>query len=218
MGLFRLFWIPRGTSPGDGAFVRYPADALLAIVALESARASAFVVGEDLGTVEPAARERLDASGILSYRLLWFETAHPRDYPEDALAAVTTHDLPTIRGLWSGDDARTQHALGLCPYEAGYDEMRRRLTRMGRIPRDASPEQVIELLHRLLGRSASRLRVATLEDALAVAERPNMPGAPPAWPNWSRALPRSLEALTTSPLARAMARSLRATPRARRKP
>jgi 4-alpha-glucanotransferase len=209
MGLFRLFWIPRGTSPGEGAFVRYPADALLGIVALESARAGAFVVGEDLGTVEPAAREALDAAGILSYRLLWFETTHPRTYPAAALAAVTTHDLPTIRGLWTGDDARTQQSLGLPSYEEGYEAMRRRLTAMARLPKDASIEQVIQSLHRLLGRTASRLRVATLEDALAVAERPNMPGAAPPWPNWSRALPQPLEKLVTDRRARAIARSLR---------
>ena len=104
MGLFRLFWIPQNAEPSAGAYVRYPADELLAILALESARAGAYIVGEDLGTVEESAREKLAASHVLSYRLLWFEKDPPQDYPELALTAVTTHDLPTVAGLWTGAD------------------------------------------------------------------------------------------------------------------
>jgi len=208
MGLFRLFWIPRGMGRADGAFVRYPASHLLAILALESERAGAFVVGEDLGTVEEAARQRLDAAGVLSYRLLWFEEEPPRRYPERALAAVTTHDLPTIRGLWSGEDERTQARLGLQPNERGFRKMRRRLAAMAGIARSMPIERVIERLHALLGQAPSALRAATLEDALAVMERPNMPGADASWPNWSLALPEPIEALERSALARAIASAL----------
>src|SRR5947207_4078298 len=102
MGLFRLFWVPHGLRPADGAFVRYPADALLGIVALESVRAGAFIVGEDLGTVEEGVRERLAEQAILGYRVVWFEPNPPAHYPALALATVTTHDLPTIRGVWTG--------------------------------------------------------------------------------------------------------------------
>ncbi len=105
MGLFRLFWIPEGADPSLGAFVRYPGDELLAIVALESHRSKALIVGEELGTVEADIQASLAAHRILSYRLLWFETHLPSRYPELALAAVTTHDLPTIAGLWSGTDS-----------------------------------------------------------------------------------------------------------------
>ena len=99
MGLFRLFWIAQGGGPATGAYVRYPEHELLAILALESERSKAYIVGEDLGTVEEGVRKQLAESRILSYRLLWFESDPPARYPELALAAVTTHDLPTVAGL-----------------------------------------------------------------------------------------------------------------------
>src|SRR5215216_2986652 len=110
MGLFRLFWIPDGVEPAQGTYVRYPADDLLGVLALESAAAQAVVVGEDLGTVEPGVRERLADEGVLSYRLAWFEQGpdggrrRAADYPRLALAATTTHDLPTVAGFFSGSD------------------------------------------------------------------------------------------------------------------
>ena len=96
MGLFRLWWVPQGRPPKDGAYVRYSADELLAIIAIESERAQAIVVGEDLGTVEEGVRDIMAQQNVLSYRLLWFEETPPSEYPEKALAAVTTHDLPTL--------------------------------------------------------------------------------------------------------------------------
>src|SRR4029077_20915295 len=91
MGLFRLFWIPRALGAKRGTYVRSRAEELLAIVALESERASAFIIGEDLGTVEPGVRERLAAARMLSYRLLYFEPEAPARFPELALASVSTH-------------------------------------------------------------------------------------------------------------------------------
>src|SRR2546426_7522097 len=93
MGLFRLFWLPAGGGPGG--YVRYLADELLDIVALESHRAGALLVGEDLGPVEDQVRAELAERQVLSYRLLWFEHEPPEEFPEQAVAAVTTHDLPT---------------------------------------------------------------------------------------------------------------------------
>ena len=117
MGLFRLFWIPPGGGPADGAYVRYRGDELLAVLAVESVRSGAVVVGEDLGTVEPDVRAALADAGVLSYRLAWFEDEPPEHYPNQALAAVTTHDLPTVAGVWSGDDAADQRAAGIEPDE-----------------------------------------------------------------------------------------------------
>ena len=209
MGLFRLFWIPRGMATTEGAFVRYPVDDLLAIVALESHRARAFVVGEDLGTVEAGVRERLAAQRVLSYRLLWFEPDPPARYPELALAAVTTHDLPTIAGLWTGADLAAQRALGWNPNEDGLRSMCVRVRAVTGLDESAAVPEVIERTHRLLGGAPSMIVTATLEDALAESERPNLPGTTTERPNWSLALPASLEELEAHPLPRAIAGALR---------
>jgi 4-alpha-glucanotransferase len=207
MGLFRLFWIPQGLAPADGAFVRYPSNDLLGIIALESVRAQAFVVGEDLGTVEDGVREKLADQAILSYKVVWFEPDPPSRYPERALAAVTTHDLPTIRGLWTGTDVHQQRALGLAPNESGLAEMRARLQAMIEVDDGAPLEHVVEATHRRLAEAPCAVVTATLDDALLVEERPNMPGTVvPS--NWSLALPKPLEDIEADPVALAVARSL----------
>ena len=207
MGLFRLFWIPQGADPSAGAYVRYPEDELLGILALESERSKAYVVGEDLGTVEEGVRKQLAESRILSYRLLWFESDPPARYPELALAAVTTHDLPTIAGLWSGADLRAQRELGLEPNEEGTLKIAERLSAMTGINDETAVEEVITRTYELLAQAPSAIVTATLEDALAVEERPNIPGTTET--SWSLALPESLEALQTSPRARAIGERLR---------
>jgi 4-alpha-glucanotransferase len=126
-------------------------------------------------------------------------------HPELALAAVTTHDLPTIAGLWSGVDLRIQQQLGLRPNEEGLREIRERLRAMTGTPEGANLHEVIVRAHRLLAEAPSVVVTATLEDALAVEERPNMPGTTTDWPNWSLALPASLEDLETHGLAWAVA-------------
>jgi 4-alpha-glucanotransferase len=203
MGLFRLYWIPQDADPSMGAYVRYPADELLAIVALESHRAQAFVVGEDLGTVEQTAQKQLADHRILSYRVLWFETDPPSHYPELALTAVTTHDLPTIAGLWTGADLQVQHELGLRPNEEGISEIRQRLCSLAGLAEEAEVDEVVRRTHQLLAEAPSAVLTATLEDALTVEERPNMPGTTnELWPNWSVALPAPLEDLERHALFR----------------
>jgi 4-alpha-glucanotransferase len=209
MGLFRLFWVPHGLTPADGAFVRYAADDLLGIVALESVRAGAFIVGEDLGTVEEGVRERLTAERILGYRVVWFEPEPPARYPAMALAALTTHDLPTVRGLWTGADVRHQKAAGLAPNEAGLAEMRARLAAMTGLGDDAPLDAVTEAAHRLLAEAPCAVVTATLDDALLVEERPNMPGTLVA-ANWSLALPKTLEEVESDQTALTVARAFAA--------
>jgi 4-alpha-glucanotransferase len=206
MGLFRLFWLP--TSGGQGGYVRYAANELLDILALESHRARAFVVGEDLGTVEDTVRTELHDRQVLSYRLLWFEPTAPEQFPEQALAAVTTHDLPTVVGLWTGSDQDDQRQAGLSPNEAGEAELRNRLQHAAGLPDDASPSDAVRGAYRALGRAPSRVLLATLDDAFAVPERPNMPGTVDEWPNWSIALPRPIEELDGDPLVEAVGEAL----------
>jgi 4-alpha-glucanotransferase len=208
MGLFRLFWIPMGLGAAQGAYVRYAADELLAILALESCRAGAYVMGEDLGTVEAGVREQLAEYWLFSYRVLYFEVAPPAQYPRLALVALTNHDLPTVAGLWTGADIRSQRSIGLVPNETGWQTIRERLAMMAGIPENAPVGQVIEAAYRLLAEAPSVFVTATLEDALAVEERPNMPGTTMEWPNWCLALPAPLEALEERPLARAIAAGL----------
>jgi 4-alpha-glucanotransferase len=208
MGLFRLFWIPAGAAPAEGGYVRYPADELLAIVALESHRAGAVVVGEDLGTVEAGVREQLSDHGILSYRVMWFEDGPTSRYPPLAMAAITTHDLPTIAGLWSGADIAEQRALGLEPNEAALEATRKRLASAIGSAAAQSLEDVVAATHGALAAAPSLLVTATLDDALAVAERPNVPGTTCERPNWSLALPEPLEQLERTPLALRIAAAL----------
>jgi 4-alpha-glucanotransferase len=208
MGLFRLFWIPAGSDPKEGAYVRYPAEDLLAITALESWRAKAVVVGEDLGTVEEGMRERMAACAMLSYRVLWFEERRPSTYPKQALAAVTTHDLPSIAGLWMGTDLQAQRDLGMQPNEEGTRKMRQRLEKMAGLSGECAVREAILGTHKLLAEAPSRIVTATLDDALAVEERPNMPGTTDEWPNWSLALPMPLEQIEKDPFAKQIGKAL----------
>lgn len=191
MSLFRLFWVPHGGTPADGSYVRYPSSDLLDIVARESRRAGAFVVGEDLGTVEDGVREELAARQVLSYRLFWFEAGAPSTYPERALAAVSTHDLPTIAGVWTGADA-------------GGTELRTRLTETAGIDEGASVDEAVKFTYEALASAPSALVTASLEDALGVIERPNRPGTVNET-NWSLALPLPLEAIEDDPRLRRIA-------------
>lgn len=209
MGLFRLYWIPHGFGPARGAFVRYHTDEMLAIIAVESQRAGAFVVGEDLGTVEDGVRETLADSRLLSYRLLWFEDEPPPNYPELSMASISTHDLPTIAGLWSGQDLAAQESLGLKPNVEAINRIRQKLARMACLDDKAPMEEVIAQAYMLLSKTTSRVATASLDDALAVTERPNMPSTTDEWPNWSLGLPGGVEALEAAPLAAPISEAMR---------
>jgi 4-alpha-glucanotransferase len=208
MGLFRLFWVPPGGDPTDGAYVRYPASDLLDLLALESVRAGAVVVGEDLGTVEAGVREELAARDVLSMRLLWFEDDPPATWPERALGLVTTHDLPTVAGVWTGSDLEDQRRAGVPAYAEGATALRQRLVTATGLPEGASVDDAVVAAHRALATAPAALVAGTLEDAVRVPERPNMPGTTATWPNWSLALPVPLEDLEADPVVDAVAGAL----------
>lgn len=202
MGLFRLWWVPPGATAPDGAYVRYPGDDLLDIVALESHRAGALVVGEDLGTVEPGVRETLAERGLLAYQLLWFEDREPAAWSPGAMAAVTTHDLPTITGLVSGSDLDEQLGLDVGDPGAladGRDQLLQRVARAGVRPGDPA-EEAVPAVHRRLAEAPAALVAATLEDLVGQDRRPNMPGTS-ARLNWSLPLPVPVDDLPDHLLA-----------------
>lgn len=208
-GLFRLYWIPEGVDPANGVYVRLPWQEMLAILSLESVRAGAWVVGEDLGTVEPYVREEMDRRRILSTKLLWFEPEPPARYSERSVAAVTTHDLPTVAGLWTRSDLDDQRRAGIDPNVESAEGIRQRLASWLGLPDDAPVRNVVVGTHQLLAQAPSAVVLATMEDAQAVEERPNIPGTSEAdRANWSRALPKPVEALFEDPLALNLASAL----------
>ena len=207
MGLFRLWWVPQGMSADRGGYVRYPSSDMLDIVALESVRAGAPVVGEDLGTVEAGVRPELAARNILSYRLLWFEKDPPSQWPSTSLAAVGTHDLPTVAGLWTGSDLADQRASGLDADEEATQRLRDLLVDDAGVPADASTADAVRGAYGLLAQAPSILLGASVEDAIVEPVRPNIPGTSER-PNWSAALPVALDDFADHPSLVALAGQL----------
>jgi (1->4)-alpha-D-glucan 1-alpha-D-glucosylmutase len=218
MALLRLFWIPAGATPTHGTYVRYPLEDLLAILALESSRHGAAVVGEDLGTVPDEVRTALRERGVHSYRVLYFERMHdgrfapPDAYPAQALVTVTTHDLPTLAGFWQGTDLAARDALDLFPdpqvREQQHDERRRARPALlhalaqaglGMAPADDAVPATLDFaqvlaVHRYLARTPAALMSVQLEDVFGAAEQVNLPATTDAqYPNWRRKLAVDLE-------------------------
>lgn len=209
MGLFRVFWVPTGLPPTDGGYVRFPGTELIDLVALESVRAGTVIVGEDLGTVEPAVRERMAERSILSTTVVLFTDDPPEDYPWRTMATATTHDLPTVAGAWSGQDERSGAAAGQPVDHAEAATMRRRLAAAAGVGDDA-PVDVLNLrLHEALGASPAALVSVALDDLLELTERPNRPGTTTdQHPNWSGALPVAVEDVVDDPAVSAVVHAI----------
>jgi 4-alpha-glucanotransferase len=208
MGMFRLWWVPTTRQHGRRArYVRYRASELLDVLALESTRARCYVVGEDLGTVERGVRAEMRRRGAMSYRVAWFESEPPQRYPELALAAMSTHDLPTVAGVWTGDDLRDQEACGRDINRAGEARTRARLRRVTGAADDTPLDEVVERAYSALATSPCALVAASLDDVTLARRRPNMPGAPHR-DNWAIPLPRTLEQLRRDQLPRRVAKIL----------
>lgn len=237
IGLFRLWWIPRGAPPNKGTYVRYNHDAMIGIVALEAHRAGAVVVGEDLGTVEPWARDYLRTRGLLGTSILWFELDRhgaqnvplPADrWREYCLSSVTTHDLPPTPGYLAGEHVRLRHALGLLTRSAEEELADDRaaqsawleaLTRAGLLEAGADEEAVILALYRYLTLTPSRLLALALTDAVGDKRTQNQPGTTNEYPNWRVPLtgpdgrPMVLEDVFVDPRAAALASALESATR-----
>ncbi|MCX4236586.1 4-alpha-glucanotransferase [Streptomyces ortus] len=238
MGLFRLWWVPQGRPATEGTYVRYDAEAMLAILALEASRAGALVIGEDLGTVEPGVRETLQEHGVLGTSVLWFERdwdgtglpLPPESWRADCLATATTHDLPSTASRLTGDHVELRDRLGLLTRpvdeeraEAAADvgEWLALLARLGLLQGAAggvseqSEEAEIQAVHRFLLRTPARLVGVWLPDAVGDRRPQNLPGTWDQYPNWrlpvadAEGRPVTLEELAASPRLHALMDVLR---------
>lgn len=226
MSLNRLYWIPSGMEASAGAYVSYPSDDLLRLVALESHRQACAVIGEDLGTVPVGFRETMRSATVLSYRVLVFERVHdggfipPAGYPPLAAASAATHDIATLKGFWLGHDITWRRRLDLYPDADTAEEDERERSRDRRLLLDAlvsegllAPERVRRFLSEsgdpaystelgdailiYLAHSRARLMLIQLEDVVGEGEQANLPGTIDAHPNWRRRISRSLEELVS---------------------
>jgi 4-alpha-glucanotransferase len=225
MGLTRLWLVPRGASPADGAYLSYPLDDLLRLIALESHRHRAIAIGEDLGTVQPDFRRRMTGAGIAGMDVLWFQRdgrgfLPPPQWRSDAVAMTSTHDLPTVAGWWSGADIGTRAELGLAD---GRRETKARTQdrkalwstfRAGGVttanePSSSKPETAVDAAIAFTARSPAALALIPIEDVLGLVAQPNLPGTIDEHPNWRQRLETPSAELLDAPRVRARLKTLR---------
>jgi 4-alpha-glucanotransferase len=226
MGLARLWLIPHGASPADGAYLSYPIDDQLRLIALESHRHRAIVIGEDLGTVPEGFRGRMSEAGIAGMDVLWFTRGKrgflpPAAWRADAVAMTSTHDLPTVAGWWNGTDIDTREALGLAPDAATQRRQRgdersvlwRSFKRAGAAkgspPAPDEAGAAVDAAVRFVAKSASSLALIPIEDVLGLTEQPNLPGTIDEHPNWRRRLDAQASSILDAPAARPRLDALR---------
>jgi (1->4)-alpha-D-glucan 1-alpha-D-glucosylmutase len=202
LGLMRMFWIPPGGVPADGVYVRYPFEELIGVIAAESQQHCCLVVGEDLGSVPEGLRPALHAAGIYTSAVLYFERNEtgflaPSEYPVQAAASVTTHDLPTFAGWWEGRDIAARLALGRLSEQdaqrAFEERARLRYELMAAFAREDISAEPLVAVHRFLARTPSRIVSAQLADIVGNTEQVNLPGTHREYPNWRRKLPVMLD-------------------------
>jgi 4-alpha-glucanotransferase len=221
MGLFRLWWVPRGMAPHQGAYVRYRHEAMVGVLAGEAARAGALAVGEDLGTVDQWIRDYLAAHRVLGTSMLWFERLPdgrplpPQRWRHDCLATVGTHDVPPAAAFVTGEHVALRFGLGLLTGSldaereraaAALSAWRDALTGQGLIAgTDPSPAEFTRALYAYLARTPSVLLGVSLADAVGDRRPQNLPGTTDGYPNWRIPLcdgdgrPVLLEDLATNP-------------------
>ncbi|MCZ0960932.1 4-alpha-glucanotransferase [Paracoccus benzoatiresistens] len=231
MGLWQLFLIPDGADATAGTYARYPLDDMLRALARASNENGSVVIGEDLGNVPPGFREMMEAAGVLSYRILFFERHEtgfiaPQDYPANALACLSTHDLPTFQGWWRGDDVRLRQRFDLVSEETGREQADARpaerqalvqaLADAGLLPEgqatdgDAAPLDVVVAAHRYLARTPCRLMAVRLEDLAGEIRPVNVPSTWDEYPNWRPKLGQALDDIVRSDTFRAVTEGIRA--------
>lgn len=211
MALLRLWCCPLGADATAGAYIRFPAADLFAILALESQRNSCVVIGEDLGTVPVEISHLLAQYQVLSYRVFMLEQKPgsydhaAQTYPELALATVTTHDMPTLVGYWQQHDLELRHELDLFPnaqvadslYQLRTDEKQLMSQRLQL--QDGDYKQLIRASHLFTAQQPARLFAFQLEDLLLMATPVNIPGTSNEYPNWRRRLTENIDVILQRP-------------------
>lgn len=220
LGLRRLWVVPEGASAADGAYLTMPLDDMLRLLAIESQRAKAMVIGEDLGTVPEGFRPAMDEKAMLGMRVLWFERKEtgalvpPGDWPAEAAAMTGTHDLPTVAGYWQGRDIDWRWRLGRSSSVGSEDEERAARAedraRLWQAFREAgmaaaeepAPEEtapVVDAALAFVAGTPSALAILPMEDVLGLVEQPNLPGTTDEHPNWRRRMPGATPLLLDRP-------------------
>jgi 4-alpha-glucanotransferase len=233
MALFRQWWVPRGFKSVDGGYVHYPLEDLLGVVALESLRNQCLVVGEDLGVVPDEIRRALPQFGVYHYKVVMFEQKQgefvaPADYVRPALATVTTHDLPTLRGWWTGHDIDLWEKLGFYADDTvgvqareeraqERERLLRALHREGLWPAISGAQapaysaELAQAIHQFLGKTASALVTVQLEDMIGILEPVNIPGTSREYSNWTRRMTQSAREIFARPEVIALAAAMSAS-------
>lgn len=216
LGLSRLWLVPHGAPPTDGAYLRYPMEDLLRLIALESWRHQAIVIGENLGTVPAGFDRTLAQSGLLGIQVLLFQQwngrfLRPEEWSRHAIATTTTHDLPSMIGWWRGRDIDWRRDLDLL--ESGKteadarNERARECVALWQAMRDAgcahgdapdggngaAADVVLDAAIGFMAATPAPLAMLPAEDALGLSEQPNLPGTVDTHPNWRRRLPHTVE-------------------------
>ncbi|MDX9715074.1 MAG: 4-alpha-glucanotransferase [Dissulfurispiraceae bacterium] len=234
LGMFRRYWIPKGSHARDGVYVRYPADDLFRIIALESMLNNTVVIAEDLGTIGENVWDTLQKYSALSYKLLYFQRDYPdpdfllpEKYPEMAICSVTTHDLPTLFGFWAGKDINLRRRLGIIKddqeMEGSFTERLRdkrlliqKLAESGIETADIDTEitpRLCTAVYEFLSKTPCLLLALNLDDILGTMEQQNMPGTIDEHPNWRQKTEQTLKEILSDSLFKNLAERFAATGR-----
>jgi len=214
LGYMRQYWVAPGKKADEGVYITFPFEDMLRVIALESRRAKCIVIGEDLGTTPDGFGEIMASAGLLSYRVLFFERwegglfQRPENYPEQSMVTVSTHDLPTLAGWWTGNDLAWRQKLDLYPNEEmGQSDRNNRIIDReqlisalidmkvldeAKIPEKSPAKMNQELaiaVQEFLAKAPSRIQLIPLEDALGIFEQVNIPGTIEEHPNWLQRMP-----------------------------
>jgi len=218
LGLMRQYWVAPGMKADEGIYITFPFEDILRIIALESRRNDCIVIGEDLGTVPDGFSGIMAAAGLLSYKVLFFERwesglfQRPELYPAQSMVTVSTHDLPTLTGWWTGRDLHWRQTLNLYPSEAmGQQERNDRIEDrnlliaalddldvidLENLPQKAPALMNTELsvaVQKYMAKAPSHIQLIPLEDSLEIVEQVNIPGTIDEHPNWRQKLPIMME-------------------------